>query len=189
MRGDNHNAGGRAFGSALVLAGLLTVAVVWSSTGAIATAPHQGLQQDLISRAVDDAAPSLALGTDEFPLEQHAQNPRHLWRLDMDKLGPEHAMVINEVMPNPTDSGFAWVELYNAGDASVDISHWYVGNSGVGPFQFQVPSGTVIPAHGYATFGQADLGFDLDGRRGDELWITQAWYWARFREPAAAASA
>jgi hypothetical protein len=59
-------------------------------------------------------------------------------------------VVINEIMYAPTTSQNGslneWVELYNYGDASVDISGWKVTDNH-GKYTF--PSGTVIPPGGY----------------------------------------
>ena len=47
---------------------------------------------------------------DVFAAEANAQSLRATWRRSA---GPEQGMVINEVMPNPAEPGYAWVELFN----------------------------------------------------------------------------
>jgi len=42
-----------------------------------------------------------------------------------------------------------WFELYNAGDAEVDLSGYYLTDSTANPFQFRIPDGWVIPAQGF----------------------------------------
>lgn len=64
-------------------------------------------------------------------------------------------IVINEVMAsNGTyDKGHAydWVELYNDGDTSVDLSGWYLSDSKKDPYKWAFPSGTKLKAGAYLT--------------------------------------
>ena len=64
-------------------------------------------------------------------------------------------VVINELMADnnaavqsPDGTYPDWVELYNTGDSSVDLSGMYLTDSLVNP-TWQFPSGTVIEANGY----------------------------------------
>lgn len=68
------------------------------------------------------------------------------------------AVVINEVQssndltPVTDDVGEAmdWVELYNSGDAAVDLAGWGLSdNAAKKPFKWTFPAGASIPAHGY----------------------------------------
>ena len=65
-----------------------------------------------------------------------------------------NTVIISEFMPNPEgdDSENEWVELYNAGDKTIDISNWFLDNreGGVKPFQF--PYGTTIMPGEYRLF-------------------------------------
>ena len=66
-------------------------------------------------------------------------------------LGAMAAVVINEVELNPPESGAEWVELYNAGNESVDISDWTAAitdNGWIGKLP-AVPKGTIIPPGGF----------------------------------------
>lgn len=78
--------------------------------------------------------------------------------------GPAAAgVVVNEIMFNPStalgdDADFEWVEIYNDGSSSVDISGWTMTDldSGSGAV---VPAGTTISAHGYMVFARDDASF------------------------------
>lgn len=84
------------------------------------------------------------------------------------------------VIANPVGGKFSdWFELYNPGEQSADLSGYYLSESAANPNQFLIPSGTVIPAHGYQlvwadkqsaanTAGQGDLhvNFALDKKNG-----------------------
>lgn len=59
-------------------------------------------------------------------------------------------VVINEIEVNPPQSGNDWVELYNTGNNSVDISGWYATISDQGwTGKISVPAGTIIVARGF----------------------------------------
>jgi hypothetical protein len=83
-------------------------------------------------------------------------------------------VVINEVLAYPRDGQPSWIELYNAGPTAVEISRWYLSNDGNDYFQSQISGSALIPPQGYYTVSASELGLDLDGAGGDELWLTQA---------------
>jgi hypothetical protein len=61
------------------------------------------------------------------------------------------SVVINEMELNPPEGGIEWVELYNSGNDSVDISGWtatITDNGWVGKFP-AVPAGTIILPKGF----------------------------------------
>ena len=61
------------------------------------------------------------------------------------------SVVINEMELNPPEGGAEWIELYNSGNESVDISGWtatITDGSWKGEFS-PVPSGTVLPSGGF----------------------------------------
>ena len=61
------------------------------------------------------------------------------------------SVVINEMELNPPEGGAEWVELYNSGNDSADISGWtaiITDNGWVGKFP-PVPAGTIIPPKGF----------------------------------------
>ena len=58
-------------------------------------------------------------------------------------------LYINEIMA--TGSGSDWLELYNDGDRSVDLTGVGLSDSTSHPRRWQFPEGAIIPAKGYAT--------------------------------------
>jgi hypothetical protein len=76
------------------------------------------------------------------------------------------SIVINEMEMNPPEGGADWVEIFNSGNDSADISGWTVtviDNGWVGKFPL-VPSGTIIPAKGfYFLDGQSSWNHDNGG--------------------------
>lgn len=86
------------------------------------------------------------------------------------------SVVINEVFSTGSPD---WVELYNPGTASIDISGYKMydpdGNTGAKD-KFVVPAGTVIPAGGYLTLDCDGSGANLNpnfkfSASGEEVWI------------------
>jgi len=71
----------------------------------------------------------------------------------------EASVLINEIELNPPEGGVEWIELYNSGNESVDISGWTASitdGSWVGKFA-PVPAGTMISPMGF---------YVLSGQRG-----------------------
>ncbi|MFP5236342.1 MAG: arabinofuranosidase catalytic domain-containing protein [Acidobacteriota bacterium] len=70
---------------------------------------------------------------------------------------------------NSTDS---FIELYNAGEASVDLSHWSLT---LHPTQqaifsaIEVPAGTQLKAHGFYLLGLSNSGLAIPARTGDKV--------------------
>jgi hypothetical protein len=70
---------------------------------------------------------------------------------------PPLNVVVNEWMANnvttlvdPADSQFNdWFELYNFGDATADLSGFYLGQSMTNETKFHIPDGYSIPPHGF----------------------------------------
>jgi beta-lactamase superfamily II metal-dependent hydrolase len=72
-------------------------------------------------------------------------------------------VVINEILPNPTD-GVEWVELYNTTDAALDISNCYIDDIPAGgSAPIQIPAGNAIPAHGFWTLDHSGGYFNNTG--------------------------
>lgn len=76
------------------------------------------------------------------------------------------SVVLNEMELNPPEGGAEWVEIYNDGNDSVDISGWtatITDGSWVGKFP-AVPAGTIIAPSGFYVFnGQASWNHDNGG--------------------------
>ncbi len=61
-------------------------------------------------------------------------------------------IVINEVLVDPINPAGDRIELYNSTRGPIDISGWYVSDSGSNPAKFRVPDNSVIPSFSYAVF-------------------------------------
>ncbi len=75
--------------------------------------------------------------------------------------GVTHALLINEVMSNPTgdDGGREWIELYNDATETVDVSSLTISvKGGIPLITTPVSGGVSIPAHGYAVIGSTVSG-------------------------------
>ena len=67
------------------------------------------------------------------------------------------AIQLNEVFSSPADGSSEWVELYNTGEASIDLSGVVlddIANGGSSPYV--LPNGTSIMPHAYLVIGKAD---------------------------------
>lgn len=74
------------------------------------------------------------------------------------------SIVVNEMEVNPPEGGSDWVELYNSGNQTADISGWTINitdGSWVG--KISVPQGTVIPAGGFYVGEGSPLWHHEDG--------------------------
>ncbi|MCW5551062.1 MAG: lamin tail domain-containing protein [Verrucomicrobiae bacterium] len=86
-------------------------------------------------------------------------------------------ITISEVLTH-TDLPFEdAIELQNLTAASVDISHWWLSDSGSQPQKYRIPAGTVIAAHGFKVFyhvqfGAGETGFALNSSEGDEVYLS-----------------
>ncbi len=76
------------------------------------------------------------------------------------------SVVINEIELNPPEGGADWIELYNSGNDSIDISGWtatITDGSWQGRFP-AVPVGTILPPGGfYVQNGQTSWNHDNGG--------------------------
>jgi hypothetical protein len=84
----------------------------------------------------------------------------------------ENQIVINEVLANPLAGHSVSVELYNPTRQDVTITNWYMSNSSDNFFQSKITAPVTVRAGGYHVL--TDLGFPLDGARGDDLWLLAA---------------
>ena len=63
-------------------------------------------------------------------------------------------VLINEVLPAPSNNGIEWAELYNTTSGPIDIGNCYIDDiPGASP-AYHIPSATLIPAHGFWTVDQ-----------------------------------
>ena len=91
-----------------------------------------------------------------------------------DGAGPDNRVVINELLANSADGPSDRIELLNTSPVAVDLHHWYVSDSVNNLSKFQFTSPMSIPAGGYMTLDQEQLGFGLSGERGDDVWLVEA---------------
>ncbi|MFN0122274.1 MAG: CotH kinase family protein, partial [Blastocatellia bacterium] len=70
-------------------------------------------------------------------------------------------LLINEIMadnkstfqdPDEPGSFEDWIEIYNPGNATVDMSGMYLTDNVTNPTKFRIPAGVTIPAKGYLVF-------------------------------------
>lgn len=91
-----------------------------------------------------------------------------------DRLG----VLVNEVSTHTDPPARDAVELYNPGDAAVDIGGWFLSDDPEVPAKFRIPAGTSVPAKGYLVFDESDFNanpsspaaFSLDAH-GEEVWL------------------
>jgi hypothetical protein len=86
-------------------------------------------------------------------------------------------IVVSEVLSHTDPPLEDAIELQNLTGAPVDISHWWLSDSGSTPRKYRVPTSTVIPAHGFKVFyhvqfGAGPTGFALDSAEGDEVFLS-----------------
>lgn len=80
------------------------------------------------------------------------------------------APIINEILPNPappqSDNEDEFIELYNSNDQSFDLTGFSLQVGTRTPHNFTFPSGTMLPAHGFAAFYSIDTGLSLSNTGG-----------------------
>ena len=86
-------------------------------------------------------------------------------------------VVISEVLSHTDPPLEDAIELQNLTASPVDISHWWLSDSGSQPRKFRIPAGAVIPANGFKVFYQAqfDAGPNavaLDSAEGDSVFLS-----------------
>jgi len=67
-------------------------------------------------------------------------------------------VVINEVLAHSHDEAADWIELHNTTDRSIAIGGWFLSDSNrddPNRMKFEIPAGTLLPAHGYVVFSEA----------------------------------
>ncbi|HUT13754.1 MAG TPA: lamin tail domain-containing protein [Thermoguttaceae bacterium] len=90
-----------------------------------------------------------------------------------DGSGPVPDVVVNEVLSDPVPGGLDAIELYNTTGQTIDLSGWFLSDSGGNYKKVKIPAGTSIPGGGYRVFDANALGFALD-RDGEDIWLLEA---------------
>lgn len=65
---------------------------------------------------------------------------------------PPNVIVINEVLSGSPFTEGDWIELHNTGSEPVDLSGWYLSDSGSDLLKYRIADGTVISGGGYMVF-------------------------------------
>ncbi|HWD91524.1 MAG TPA: lamin tail domain-containing protein [Verrucomicrobiae bacterium] len=84
---------------------------------------------------------------------------------------PLQNVVINEFLAHGVAQS-QFIELYNHGGTSLDVSGCAL-SCGSQPGTFTLPSGTIIPAHGFLSYDESQLGFSL-AAAGDTIYFWNA---------------
>jgi hypothetical protein len=94
-------------------------------------------------------------------------------------LTPTVEVRLNEVLSSPAavdwdgngtaDERDAWIELYNAGTAAVDIGGWMLDDGLTAAVPYTIPAGTVLQPGAYAVFYRRDTGLVLEA--GGQVWL------------------
>jgi len=80
--------------------------------------------------------------------------------------GSAASVVINEMELNPPEGEVDWIEIYNPGNQSVDISSWtaeITDGSWTGSFEAVAPGTILLPGGFYVFNGQATWNHDNGG--------------------------
>ncbi len=92
-------------------------------------------------------------------------------------------VVVNEVLTRSDgDMGLVdTIELFNTTDQAIDMSGWYLSDSGRNPLKYEIPAGTILAPREYITFDESDFNptpenpaghhFGLSGTEGDDVWL------------------
>ena len=73
-----------------------------------------------------------------------------------------HALVLNEVCPYPA-KGFAWAELYNASQDTIDLSGYYISDRSAEPMLFRLPAVSIAPNSHALLYFSDDETLEQDG--------------------------
>ena len=93
------------------------------------------------------------------------ENTPAAWRFSLRLKGspgrddPE-PVYVNEALTHTDPPLVDAVELYNPGDAAVDLGNWFISDDIDHPMKFRIPAGTTIPSHGYLVFDEHDFNAD-----------------------------
>lgn len=113
--------------------------------------------------AWDNWGSPLELGNEYFPTPTPGEH--NGWEYLSD-------VVINEILTTSNSGGIDdWVEFYNRGQTSVDISGWWVTDTHNTPMRWSFPGGTVLPPGGHYVVSEVTLGFSFSSL-GEEVMLT-----------------
>jgi hypothetical protein len=90
-----------------------------------------------------------------------------------------NAVVVNEILANPTTPNETWIEIHNNTAAPIDLSDWFLSDSPADLKKYGFGPGTIIPAGGYlvldeqTSYGLGAGAFTLS-RFGGATYLSQA---------------
>lgn len=92
----------------------------------------------------------------------------------LESYGPEplRPVVINEYLAHTDLPQLDFIELFNRSSQPIDLSGAYLSDS-FETNKFRIPNGTVIPARGFVTFNEYDLGFALSSG-GESIYLVNS---------------
>src|SRR5438094_7982911 len=67
---------------------------------------------------------------------------------DVPNLVP-NAVVVNEILPNPTTPNQTWIEIHNTTASPIDLSNWLLSDDPLNLEKYKFSAGTIIPAGGF----------------------------------------
>jgi hypothetical protein len=85
---------------------------------------------------------------------------------------PARGVVINEFLAHTDDPQVDYIELFNTGLQSVDLSGAWLSDEAA-TNKFRIPNGTSIPGRGFLVFDQNQLGFAL-AADGEEIFLVNS---------------
>ncbi|MBT3198999.1 MAG: hypothetical protein HN350_03695 [Phycisphaerales bacterium] len=91
-----------------------------------------------------------------------------------DVLTDPGAIIINEVLAHSDSPHVDTIELYNTSDSPVDVSGWFLSDSGLDLTAYKIPNTPSIPAGGYLVlYGDTHFGGDfLLSEHGDDVYLS-----------------
>ncbi len=96
---------------------------------------------------------------------------------------PLLGIVVNEVVAQSNEPDVDWFELLNTTTAAINISGWYVSDSGAELKKYQIPDGTILNPGQYLVLTEAQFNpaepaagqivFALNSIEGDDVWLME----------------
>jgi CotH kinase protein/Lamin Tail Domain len=93
-----------------------------------------------------------------------------------DSLSRVHSPIcINELFTTSQAGGVDdWVEIFNRGTSSVDISGWKLSDTVSSPSKYSLPAGTIVPAGARIVVTEVQLGFSFTSTGSEVVLLTHA---------------
>lgn len=86
-----------------------------------------------------------------------------IWSFELQKPVYSKNIIVNEILSHPsTGVNNEFIELFNTGATSVDLSGWFLDDVDGGSSPYEIPFGTVITPGGYLIFLKSQTGLSLN---------------------------